>query len=129
VPLQENYDFSFSGLKTAIINLYHKNPDINKADLCASFQAVATQMILDKTFQASKELKIDKIILAGGVSANTYIREEFKKRGKSENIEIYYPDLEYCTDNAAMIACAGYYRYLNGDISDLKLNAVANLKI
>jgi len=93
-----NFDFSFSGLKTAIINLYHKNPELNKADLCMSFEKTATNMLKEKTFKAAKELGIDKIVLAGGVSANSYIRKEFAGA--------YYPDLEYCTDNAAMIASA-----------------------
>ena len=128
-PKIEGLDFSYSGLKTAIINLHHKTPDINKADLCASFQNVAAQMLLDKTLKAARELKISKIVIAGGVSANSYIRGQFAKLSEEENIEIYFPELEYCTDNAAMIASAGYYNYLAGNTSDLKLNAIANLKI
>jgi len=127
-----NFDFSFSGLKTAILNLYHKNPDINKADLCMSFEKTAADILIDKTFGAATKYGIDTIVLAGGVSANTYIRDQFKHVGAgfhARPIQIYYPDIEYCTDNAAMIASAGYYRYLNGDMADLKLNAVANLKI
>lgn len=94
-----------------------------------SFEKVATQMLTSKTFEAAKKHSINKIVLAGGVSANSYIREEFKKIGQESNVEIYYPDLEYCTDNAAMIASAGYYNFLEGKTSDLKLNAVANLKL
>lgn len=122
-------DFSFSGIKTAILNLYHKNPQINKADLCASFQKTVTDMLLTNTKKAMEQLNINKVALAGGVSANSYIREAFEKIGKDNNIEVYYPEIKLCTDNAAMIASAGYYNYLVGNISDLTLNAVPNLKI
>ena len=131
----ENLDFSFSGIKTAVINLHHKNPDINKANLCASFEKVATQMLTYNTINAIKQInkdskkQINKVVLAGGVSANSYIRKEFEKMGKEQELEIYFPELKLCTDNAAMIASAGYYNYKAGKISDLKLNAIPNLKI
>ena len=118
-----------AGLKTAIINLYHKTPNINKADLCMSFQKTATEILTTKTFEAAKELNIDKIVLAGGVSANSYIRDQFMGLSVQEGKQIYFPELEYCTDNAAMIASAGYYNYLEGNVADLKLNAIANLKL
>ena len=122
-------DFSFSGIKTAILNLHHKNPDVNKADLCASFQKTATDMLITNTKKAIHKLDVNKIALAGGVSASSYIRKRFEELGKEENIEIYYPELKLCTDNAAMIAAAGYYNYLEGNTSDLSLNAIPNLKI
>jgi N6-L-threonylcarbamoyladenine synthase len=125
----EGLDFSFSGLKTAIINLHHKTPDINKADLAASFEKDVAEILLDNTKKAVKATNINKIALAGGVSANSYIRKAFKELEEKENIEIYYPELKLCTDNAAMIASAGYYNYLKGNFSDLKLNAVPNLKL
>ena len=121
-------DFSFSGIKTAIINLHHKNPDINKADLCASFEKDVTDILLENTLKAAKMLNIKTIALAGGVSANSYIRENFINLEK-EGYKIYYPEPILCTDNAAMIASAGYYRYISGVTSDLTLNAVPNLKI
>lgn len=105
----DNLDFSFSGIKTAVLNLNHKNPDINKADLCASFEKTVTEVLIENTKKAMKQLGISTVALAGGVSANSYIREEFSK---IENAKIYYPEISLCTDNAAMIASAGYYNYL-----------------
>ena len=125
----DGLDFSFSGLKTAIINLHHKTPDINKADLAASFEKDVAEILLENTKKAVKETNINKIALAGGVSANSYIRKAFKELEEKENIKVYYPDLKLCTDNAAMIASAGYYNFLKGNFSDLKLNAVPNLKL
>lgn len=125
----DGLDFSFSGLKTAIINLHHKTPDINKADLAASFEKDVAEILLENTKKAVKETNINKIALAGGVSANSYIRKAFKELEEKEDIKVYYPDLKLCTDNAAMIASAGYYNFLKGNFSDLKLNAVPNLKL
>lgn len=125
----DNLDFSFSGIKTAIINMHHKNPDINKADLCASFEATVTEILIENTLKAAKKLNINKIALAGGVSANRYIREKFIELEKTNQMQIYYPKPILCTDNAAMIASAGYYNYINGKISNLELNAIPNLKI
>ena len=125
----EGLDFSFSGLKTAIINLHHKTPDIHKADLAASFEKDVAEILLDNTKKAVKETNINKIALAGGVSANSYIRKAFKELEEKEDIKVYYPELKLCTDNAAMIASAGYYNFLKGNFSDLKLNAVPNLKL
>ncbi len=125
----DNLDFSFSGLKTAIINMYNKDPFINKADLCASFEKNVTEMLITNTLKASEKLNINKIVLAGGVSANSYIREEFNKLKELYKYEIYYPNINLCTDNAAMIGAAAYYNYLAGKVSDLGLNAIPNLKI
>ena len=128
-PHLENLDFSFSGIKTAIINMHHKNPEINKADLCASFEKTVTEILVENTLKAAQKLNINKIALAGGVSANSYIRAKFIEFEQTNNLKVYYPEPIYCTDNAAMIASAGYYNYINGKISDLTLNAVPNLKI
>ena len=125
----DGLDFSFSGLKTAVINLHHKMPDINKANLAASFEKNIAEILIEHTKKAIKETGITKIALAGGVSANSYIRQEFSKLQNEKNIEVYYPELKLCTDNAAMIASAGYYNFIKGNISDLTLNAVPNLKL
>ena len=125
---EETLDFSFSGIKTAVINLHHKKPDINKADLCASFEKYVTDILVQNSLKAANELGTKTIALAGGVSANSYIRKEFLKL-ENDGYKIYYPEPILCTDNAAMIASAGYYRYMTGVISNLELNAVPNLKI
>ena len=124
----ETLDFSFSGIKTAVINLHHKSPDINKADLCASFEKNITDTLIEHIRRVIKMTGIKKISLAGGVSANTYIREAFLELEK-EGIQIYMPDLKLCTDNAAMIASSGYYNFINGKQDGLELNAIPNLKI
>ena len=123
-----NLDFSFSGIKTAVINLHHKTPDINKADLCASFEKTVTEILIENTKKALKKINVKTVALAGGVSANSYIRNEFLKL-KENGIEVYMPDLKLCTDNAAMIASAGYYNFIDGKRDELDLNAVPNLKL
>ncbi len=122
----ENLDFSFSGIKTAVINLHHKNPDVNKSDLCKSFEKTIAEILVENVKKSIEKTNINTIVLAGGVSANSYIREEFMKL---ENAKVYMPDLKLCTDNAAMIASAGYYNYIAGKISDLTLNAKPDLKL
>jgi N6-L-threonylcarbamoyladenine synthase len=125
----ENLDFSFSGIKTAVINLNHKNPNLNKADLAVSFEKAVTDVLIENSVKACEQLNLKTIALAGGVSANSYIRERFLELEKTKGIKVYYPEPILCTDNAAMIASAGYYNYINGITSNLELNAVPNLKI
>ena len=96
--------------------------------MCCSFEKTITEELIENTLKAAKKLEIKQIALAGGVSANSYIREEFLKL-KKEGYSIYYPEPVLCTDNAAMIAGAGYYQYLAGNTADLTLNAVPNLSI
>lgn len=122
----ENLDFSFSGIKTAVINLHHKNPEINKADLCKSFEKTVSEILINNVQKAIEQTEIHTVALAGGVSANSYIRQSFLEL---KDIKVYMPDLKLCTDNAAMIASAGYYNYLAGNISDLSLNAVPDLQL
>ena len=124
----DNLDFSFSGIKTAVINLNHNNPDINKANLCKSFEKAVTEVLVDNTEKAMKKTGIGTVVLAGGVSANSYVRNEFYKL-ENNGATVFMPDLKLCTDNGAMIASAGYYSYVNGQKNDLTLNAIPNLKL
>ena len=126
----ENADFSFSGIKTAVINLNHKLKTINKANLCASFQKAVTEELIEnvKKVLNVKKIETKTIALAGGVSANSYIRKEFLDL-EQESYKIYMPDLKLCTDNAAMIASAGYYNYMAGKRDNMFLNAKPNLKL
>ena len=112
-----------------MINLNHKLPDLDKADLCASFQKAVTEMLICNTQKAIKECKIDKIVLAGGVSRNSYIRAQMDKMAQNLGIKAYYPEPILCTDNAAMIAAQGYYDFIAGKTADLHLNAIPNLKL
>ena len=101
--------------------------------MCASFQKTVTDVLIENTKKAIQHVNnngnIIKLALAGGVSANSYIRNEFLNLEKKQNIKVYMPDLKLCTDNAAMIASSGYYNYINGNLADYTLNAVPNLKL
>jgi len=101
---------------------------MNKADLCASFEKTVTEILIENVRKAIKQTDVKTIALAGGVSANSYIRNEFLKL-ESEGIKIYMPDLKLCTDNAAMIASAGYYNFISGKRDTMDLNAIPNLKL
>ena len=134
VPLHDKgYNFSFSGLKSAVINLCHKyeqnNQNINKEDLAASFQHVVIEALTSKTIKALKDYHVKNLLLAGGVSANQGIRSNFKQLCAKENINLSYPSLKYCTDNATMVAAAGYFLYQKGKFSSLDLNADSNAKL
>ncbi|OLR64408.1 tRNA (adenosine(37)-N6)-threonylcarbamoyltransferase complex transferase subunit TsaD [Peptoniphilus porci] len=119
---EDNYNFSFSGLKTAVLNYLNsaklRGEEIVVEDVCKSFQEAIVDVLIEKSFRLARETKRDKIVLCGGVSANSRIREAFEERGKSENIKIFYPDLKLCTDNAAMIASAAYYEYIAGKVDE-----------
>ena len=115
----DSYDFSFSGLKTAVLNELNqakqKGEAIRVADMAASFQAAVIDVLVEKSFRLAKELGEKTIVLAGGVSANSALRAAMEGRGEREGVAIYYPDPVLCTDNAAMIASVGYYSYLKGE--------------
>ena len=134
VPLQDNsYNFSFSGLKSAVINLNHKfvqnGEKINKEDLAASFQHVAIESIISKTKKALVDNNIKNLIVAGGVAANQGLREEVEKLQKELDLNVTIPSMKYCTDNATMIAAAGYYAYKLGRRADLSLNSKSSDKL
>ena len=125
---ENSLDFSFSGIKTAVININHNTKDINKADLCASFEKTVTEVLIENIEKAIKQTGMKSLAIAGGVSANSYIRNQILKL-QNEQLKVYMPDLKLCTDNAAMIASAGYYNFINGKRDELGLNAVPNLKL
>lgn len=126
-------DFSFSGVKSAVLNylnsLQMKGESYNKADVAASFQKAVVDVLIDNSMKACKESKVDKIAISGGVASNSYLREKLTKRGEKEGIKVLFPAHILCTDNAAMIGSAAYYEYKAGRVADLTLNAVPNLKL
>lgn len=125
------YDFSFSGIKTGVINYIHnleqKGEEINKADVAASFQRSVVEVLVDNLVMAAKDVGVSKIALAGGVASNRRLRQEVDSRCK--DMQIFYPSPIYCTDNAAMIACSAFYEWQNGKIADLSLNAIPYLGV
>lgn len=127
------YDFSFSGLKSAVLNYLNqcemKQISINRADVAASFQYAVIDVLTEHAIQATKELELNKLAVAGGVAANSSLRESLEQACQKEKIHFYHPSPVFCTDNAAMIGVAGYYAYRNGIRHGLDLNAVPNLKI
>ena len=127
------YDFSFSGLKTAFINACHnmeqKGQSMPAEDLAASFQHAVVSQLLDKTMQAAVDYKAPRLALAGGVSANSGLRAAFEKACKKQGIQLYMPQLKLCGDNAAMIGSAAYYRLLRDEVAPLSLNAKPALRL
>ena len=129
----QSLDFSFSGIKTAVINIIHnaeqKGEAINRADVAASFQSAVVETLCDKSVRACMIAGVDKLVLAGGVSANKALRLRLEECAKARGLSFYCPEFKYCTDNAAMIGCAGYYALMRGCRSDLSLNAEPALRL
>lgn len=130
IPLDDDsYNFSFSGIKSAVINVIHnemqRGNEIRVNDMCNSFQKRVVSVLVKKTIRACKEYNVKNLVLAGGVAANSYLRERLENECLVNNISFGYPKIKYCTDNAAMIGAAAYYAYKKGKIADLTLNAMA----
>lgn len=127
------FDFSFSGLKSSVLNYINscemKGEEINKADIAASFQEAVVDVLVSHTIEGAKQLGFKKIAMAGGVASNTVLREEMKEACERRGFKFYHPSPILCTDNAAMIGAAAYYDYKKGLISGLTLNAVPSLKL
>ena len=133
IPLDDDsFNFSFSGLKSAVINLAHnieqRGGELVKEDLACSFQNVVIASLTSKTMRAMKQYNINNLILAGGVSANKGIREKFSDLSVKNGFNFSYPDIKYCTDNATMIAAAGYYLFINGHVSSIEIDANSSAK-
>lgn len=133
-PKDDNsYDFSFSGIKSAVINLVHnekqRGNDINKENLATSFQETVVNILVKKTKRAIKEYGVKQLLLAGGVSANSSLRQELTKACEELNVELLMPKLKYCTDNASMIGAAAYYEYINNNFTDFSLNPEPGLDL
>ncbi len=134
IPLDDDsFNFSFSGLKSAVINLAHnmeqRGEVLVKEDLACSFQNVVVESLTSKTIRAMEKYKVNNLILAGGVAANKGIRERFSELSLEKGFNFSYPNIKYCTDNATMIASAGYYAYNFGRRADINLKAMANTKL
>ena len=127
------YDLSFSGLKTAVINTVHnaqqKGLEINREDMAASFQKTIAEILCKKTMLAAKDFGYTTIAVAGGVSANSGVREMMKEQCAKRGYELFLPELKYCGDNGAMIACQGYFDFIAGRRADMSLNAVATMSL
>ncbi len=130
---ESGFDFSFSGVKTAVINYIHnaeqKGIEINKADVAASFQNAVTDVLSGHLIECAKKYGLTRIALAGGVAANRPLRERCEALAKSNQMEFVCPSMPLCTDNAAMIGCSAYYEYKSGKLADMSLNAIANLPL
>lgn len=133
VNMNGGFDFSFSGVKTAVLNYIHnakqKGEEINKYDVAASFQEAVVDVLSSHLVECAKKCGVRNIALAGGVAANVPLRDRISQKAEENNMEFFFPRFELCTDNAAMIGCAAYYEYKNGARADMSLNAVPNLPL
>lgn len=128
----KDFDFSFSGLKTAVLTLVKKQPeltDIIKANIAASFQESITEVLIYKTLKAMNSLNLNQIVVSGGVGANKQLREKLTKSSQENNFQLFFPSLEFCTDNGAMIALAGYLRYALSEKKDYRFTVMPRWRL
>ena len=128
----KDFDFSFSGLKTAVLTLVKKQPeltDIIKANIAASFQESITEVLIYKTLKAMNSLNLNQIVVSGGVGANKQLREKLTKSSQEDNFQLFFPSLEFCTDNGAMIALAGYLRYALSEKKDYRFTVMPRWRL
>lgn len=127
------YDFSFSGLKTAVINLIHnsaqKGIELNKADVCASFRYAVVDCLTTNFLKSAEDLGVKRLVIAGGVSANSLLRKNLEQECKKRSYELFMPEKCLCGDNAAMVGAQGYYEFLSGNVAGSDLNAFATMSI
>jgi len=127
------YDMSFSGLKTAVINLVHnaeqKGEELDKPSLCASFAKAVSDSLVPRTIAAAKELGYKRLVVAGGVAANSRIRADFEAAAKKAGLELFVPPLRLCGDNGAMVGAQGYYEFMAGNVAESDLNAYASMDL
>ncbi|HEU24606.1 MAG: tRNA (adenosine(37)-N6)-threonylcarbamoyltransferase complex transferase subunit TsaD [Mesoaciditoga sp.] len=123
------YDFSFSGLKTHVLYFLRDNKDFKLEDVASSFQETVASILVDKVVEAALEYKVKDVIVAGGVAANSAVRRKTEEASLKNNLSFHFPPLKYCTDNASMIAAAGWHEYKEGRFASLDLEAVPNLEV
>ncbi len=130
---RDNFEFSFSGLKSAVLNYLNsaaqRGEEVSHADVAASFQAAVVDVLVSKALQAANKCAVKQIVLAGGVAANSGLKAKLEQECKQAGMKLFYPDNILCTDNAAMIACRAYYQHLGGKYADFHLNALPSLKL
>jgi len=129
-PLLEDpsFDFSFSGLKTAVLNFIKKNPNFKAEDLCAEFEEAVCEVLTVKTLRAGNKLGVKRVVVAGGVASNARLRELFYREAEREGIEVFFPSPEFCTDNAAMVGIVGFYKWKKGEFASLEEEAYARAR-
>jgi N6-L-threonylcarbamoyladenine synthase len=127
--IKDNFDVSFSGLKTAVFNHIRKYPESSREDVAASFQSAVIDILLNRALDSARANKINRIVLSGGVASNSGLRKQLREKALKQGIDVYLPSVHLCTDNAAMIASAGYYHFINEETADYDLNPKAYLPL